>query len=274
MKINLQVGRDCCRLVCVVRVAVASLLVVAGCTGSIDESDQIMSLTPAQQLAQTAWLTEALPVFKPMCTMCHDGSMASANPMPPAYLAGMTELDIRDTAVAFTPQVVNLNAPMSSRVITQGLHEGPALTAPEISGILLWIQYEHDARPAAAVIETAQMVVVADGTTVNKYDLSTLGSTGSSLSFVAQNVSGDLYLTQMMLTAGPSGLSLSHPLFDSWPAATPTVPTPDPSDRYFDVVIDLAAAGTYKLGATGDATFVGFSPTDPLSIRFDAVSTK
>ena len=276
MKINRQSARDYCRLVYVLRVAavVASLFVV-GCTGSIDEGDQVAGLTPQQQLAQEAWLDKALPVFKPQCTMCHDGSMATASPVPPAYLAGMTELDIRDTAVAFVPQVINLNSPMSSHVVTQGAHEGPALTSPEISDVLLWIQYEHDARPAAMVIETPQMVPVADSTTLNSIDLSGIGGgTGSSFQFMAMTIGPDLYLSGMQFVAGTSGLSLSHPLFDTWPAATPMMATPDPSDRYFDVVIDLAAGAMYKLGTTGTATFSGFTPTDPISLRFDAMSTK
>lgn len=250
-----------------VRRAVA-LLVVAGCTGSIDAGGQVDNLTPAQQLAQSAWLKKALPVFKPTCTMCHDGSMAAA----PAYLMGMTDLDIRDTAIAFMPPVVNLGAPQSSRVATKGAHEGPALTAPQISDILIWIQYEHDARPPGMLIETAQMTPVLDGTTVNKIDLSALGSPGSSVNFIAQAVGPDLYMTGLGVTAGASGLSLAHPLFESYVTGMMD-PTPDPADQFFNVALDLAANATAKLG-DGTVTFPGFSSATAISIRFDALANK
>src|SRR5437879_6644450 len=137
------------------------------------------------------------------------------------YLAGMTDVMIRETAVAFLPQVVNLNAPQSSRVLSKGVHEGPQLLSQEASDILEWLVAERDARPAGPVIETAQFPVMlctsgnpGDATCpINKVDLSPLGPAGAELDFVAQALSGDLYATGMAFKAGPTdGLYVEHPL--------------------------------------------------------------
>ena len=125
----------------------------AACTGDIEDKS-LQGLTPAEALAKTRWLKDAEPVFQAKCFMCHDGSMATAVPPPDPYLAGMGDMAIRDTAIAYVPQLVNLGAPRSSRVLSKGMHEGPALTAQEASKILGWIQAEHDARPPAMIIET------------------------------------------------------------------------------------------------------------------------
>lgn len=248
----------------------------AACTGTIDAGDQVAGLTPAQQLAQEAWIEKALPVFKPECTMCHDGT----NPMypdAPAYLAGAKDLDIRDTAIAFMPPVVNLGAPGSSRVISRGMHEGPMLTSPQISDVTLWIQAERDARPPGTVAETAKAAVMlctagnpGDATCpINHLDTTAAGAAGT-VDFVVQQVGPDLYFTNLAITAGAGGLTLAHPLFESYPA-TATDPTPNPNDRYFNVSLSLAAGASSPLG-TGTATFTGFGITNPISVRFDSLT--
>lgn len=263
----------------VVARSLALVLLVAGCTGDIEDKS-LQGLTPAEALAKTRWLKDAEPVFQAKCFMCHDGSMATAVPPPDPYLAGMGDMAIRDTAITYVPQLVNLGAPRSSRVLSKGTHEGPALTAQEASKILGWIEAEHDARPPAMVIETMQVTMTADSPVTIPLD--SIGLAGATITFNAQVLQGSLYATGLQVTAGADGAYLEHPLFMSYPpgagagsgsgsgSGSAVEPIPDPQDRYFSTTIDLMAAGSGAIGTLAP-TFDGFSIANPISVRFDVV---
>ena len=119
---------------------IAIALSLAACSGEI-QSDIYEDLDPKAQVALEKWVEKALPVLGTKCVMCHDGSMPMIG-----YLAGATDLERRDTLIAYMPAVVNMNAPQSSRMLTKGSHTGPALDAIEASNILQWIVAERDAR--------------------------------------------------------------------------------------------------------------------------------
>jgi len=240
---------------------------LAACTGTID-SDELAGLTPEEQAAQTAWLKKALPVFKSTCAMCHDGSMPDIG-----YLAGDSDLAIRDTLIAYQPPLVNFNAPQSSRMLSKGMHEGPALTANQASDVLAWITAQRDAMPLDPGVETAQVTpMLCNGLPppcpVNTIDLTSAGLPGATLTFEAQGVGSDIYLSAIQVTAGADGAYLAHPLVDSWPAGA-TAPTQDPNDRYFNVVFNVMDATPTTLGTDGG--FAGLAPADPISFHFDVV---
>ncbi len=241
-----------------------AVVLLAACTGDITDKS-LAGLTPAQALAKQRWLQKAEPVFKAHCTSCHDGSMSTASPVPDPYLVGMTDMAIRDTAVAYVPQLVNLGAPASSRVLTKGTHEGPAMTAQEASDVLSWITAERDARPPAMVIETMPVTMMQGSATTIPLD--SLGYAGATISFTATAVQSDTYATGITVTAGADGLYLQHPLFVSNPAGG--MPVPDPIDRFYSTTLDLMAAGTMTLSSA--TTFSGFKIGDPLTVRFDVL---
>lgn len=242
-----------------------AVLLLAGCTGDITDKS-LAGLTPEEALAKTRWLKQALPVFEAKCTMCHDGSMAAAVPPPDPYLAGMGDMAIRDTAVTYVPQLVNLGSPKSSRVLSKGAHEGPALTAQEASAILGWIEAERDSRPPAMVVETAPVTMQGSGATTVPLD--SLGYAGANISFTAMPVQDDTYVTGITVTPGADGLYLEHPLFVSNPAGAD--PIPDPQDRFYSTTIDVMAGSNAPIGSTA-TTFTGFKISDPLTIRFDVL---
>ena len=70
------------------------------------------TLTPEQQAARTAWTNEAWPHLQQQCVGCHAGSEQDI-----AFLAGGDALKVRDALLGFNVQVVNLDAPGSSRYI-------------------------------------------------------------------------------------------------------------------------------------------------------------
>jgi hypothetical protein len=253
------------------------LLAIAGlltaCSGEI-QSEIYENLNPKEQVALEKWVEKALPVLGTKCVMCHDGSMPMIG-----YLAGATDLERRDTLIAYMPAVVNMNAPQSSRMLTKGNHTGPALEAKEASDILSWIVAERDARPEIPPIRSAKMVPAlctagnpgGPDCPINMIDLSTLGQPGTVEVVVSQLVS-DSYLTNIQIKAGAAGLHVAHPLFESWPAGA-TEPKPDPIDRWFNVDAQIAPNMAITVG-TGEGTFVGFNVADELSIRFDIFEMK
>ena len=65
-----------------------------------------------------------------------------------------------------------------------------------------------------------------------------------------------MYLSEIMLSAGPDGAHLVHPLFVVWQAETPE---PDPIDRFAGLDLALAAGQSQMIGG-GTAVFVEVPP--------------
>ena len=119
---------------------------------------------------------------------------------------------------------MNLGAPRSSRVLSKGTHEGPALTAQEASKILGWIEAEHDARPPATIIETMQVMMTSGSPATIALD--SIGLAGATITFTAQPLQGDLYVTGLTVNPGADGVHLEHPLFMSDPPGAPRARAP------------------------------------------------
>jgi hypothetical protein len=236
-----------------------------GCTGEI-QSDNLEGLPPAEQVARTAWVEKALPVFTEACNSCHGGSM----PMV-AYIGGADDLMKRDTLINYVPRVVNLGAPQSSRILTKGDHSatggGPALLSNQATAVLTWIVAEAKAHPVTA-IRSEKFTPMMD----NTIDLTPLG-TAATLTFSSQQVGNDLYITGAKITAGADGLYVEHPLFETYPMGA-TDPKPDPVDTFFAVQGNLMPGQVLNFGETGAASIAGFLLTDPMSIRFDVFEKK
>jgi mono/diheme cytochrome c family protein len=256
-----------------VRLSVGAVAMIAlvGCTGLIE--DGTAGLTKEEAAARDAWIKGAAPVLTTNCIACHNGSRPMVE-----FLAGDGDLAIRDSILAFTPAVVNLDAPASSRLLTKGVHDGPALLASEASALLEWVKAEKDAQPVPegtdpkVEIEPFIPAICTSGTPpaptcpVNDVDLTVLGLTGAKLHFVAQALGSGLYLNQLSIIGGPDGVYLEHPLFVSYPAMAEE-PTFDTIDRFFNVKINSMANETTMIGG-GTAAFIGFTATDKMSIHF------
>jgi hypothetical protein len=268
-------------------VTVAAMVAAVGCTGLIDNHGG--GLTPEEAIAHEKFATKALPVFKQECVACH----ASGDHGAPTFLAGATAEDIRTSLINENPQVVNPQAPASSRVLTKGLHSGPELMAQEAADILDWIQAEHDALPKDGDGGTTQLETAlfapqrctsgAAGDTsgcstggaccpFNTVDLSIapFNLPGASIKFIWQSLTDtDSYVNRLSLNASSAGAYIEHPLFVSWPNGQP--PVPDTLDRFFNVKLDVAPNANSMING-GTAAFVGFVPTDKISISFKVVS--
>jgi hypothetical protein len=260
-----------------VRLSVGALvaMTLAACNGLIDGPGGTGNVTPEQQVAINAWNNKAWPVLKTQCTGCHAGTEADV-----AFLAGGSSMAIRDTLLNFAVQVVNLDAPDSSRLLTKGAHNGPSLTAQQSSDILEWIKAERD---AAGVMEDQGLqtgkfspLICTSGNPgdptcpINHVSLDGIPLPGATIDLVVQALSQDIYVTDLTLNASVDGVYLEHPLFVSWPA-DPTQPEiPDTLDRFFNVKMNLMPGTSDSIGG-GTAAFVGFAPQNQVSIHFKVI---
>lgn len=270
-----------------VRLTVAALALFAGfgCSGLIDGGGN-GGLTPEEATAQRLWVEKALPVLQTQCVVCHNGSRPNIG-----FVVGAGDLEKRTAILAYTPTVVNLDAPASSRILTKGIHEGPALNAIQTSDLLEWANAERAAAPGPGdggpTLETAQFLVQVctsglpddppanpnPNCPVNKVSLADIGAVGAEIRFVVQSLGSGLYMTNLKLVPAADGAFIEHPLFVSWPADG-SEPKADTIDRFFSVKMNLMAAATVEeqqIGG-GTAAFVGFLATDKLSIHFKAAS--
>jgi len=253
-----------------------AMLTLSGCTGLIDSGDK--GQTPEEIKARQMWIEKASPVLTTSCIGCHAGQRANTD-----FLLGATDLEIRARMIEFTPGVINLSAPQSSRILTKGPHEGPSLTATEMSDVLEWIRAEKDAQPdpaesdPAANLETTPFTpaICTSGTPpsptcpTNDIDLTEVGLPGAKLHFVATALGSGLYLNQLSIVPGPDGVYLEHPLFASY--ADDGAVTPDEIDRFYNVKMNLMGTSMGEQIQGGYAAFPLFKPNAKISVLFKLV---
>jgi len=279
-----------------VRLSAAAIAVMAlvGCTGLIEGKDD-PGVSPEEKAARDKWINEALPAFQSAtCTTCHAGQQPGVG-----FLVGMNDLDTRNTLLTFDPQVVNLDAPTSSRVLTKGSHAGPSLDAQYVQPIVDWIQAEVAAAGAAGGTTSTTLITMpftpllcTSGTSgsptcpINTVSLVDVGMaattpvdlTGAKISFVVQPLSSSMYVTDLTLTAGTNGIYIEHPLFVYLPPTGGMCsdgtagPCPDTIDRYFATKLDLMMGMAAEIEG-GTAAFAGFAPVAgaQLQIAFKVV---
>jgi hypothetical protein len=261
------------------------MLAVVGCTGLIDGGSD--GLTRQERVARQKWTDSAYPVFRDNCVTCHAGS----RPMIEFLLGGTTDAGAAyDSIKAYDPPVMNVDAPGSSRVLSKGLHDGPALTGEQSFAILTWLQAERDAvitKPTdeTSLLATAPFMVElcppfdpANPTfvcpTINHVPLDTIPNIGpqipgAEITFTAHALTSGLYLSNLKLSGGTAGAYVEHPLFVSKPVEGEQFP--DQIDRYFNLKMNLAASATEQLSG-GTAMFSGFVATDMVEIHFKTIS--
>jgi hypothetical protein len=250
-------------------------MLTMGCTGLIDDGGS-GGLTGEQKVARQKFTKKALPRLNENCTVCHNGSRLNIG-----FLVGSSDMAMRESLVGFDPAVINLEAPTSSRLLTKGLHEGPALQGEQASDILEWLQSEREAAPDfdGPRLETPEFspLICTAGQPgeptcpVNTVALDAMGIAGARIDFVAQSLSSGLYVRNLKLVPGAGGAFIEHPLFVSWPLDAD--PVPDSIDRFFNVKMNLSPTATAEEQqiAGGTAAFIGFSPADSLTIHFKTV---
>jgi hypothetical protein len=266
-----------------VLVGLAGLVGLVGCTGLIDGGSD--GLTRQERVARETWAISAYPVFRDNCVTCHGGSRPMVE-----FLRGGTIDSVYDTIKSHDPPVMNVDAPGSSRVLSKGLHDGPALTGEQSFAILTWLQAERDAVISKPTDETRLLATAPFAVelcppfdpaspafvcaTINHVPLDAIAGIGAQIpgaeiTFTAHALSAGLYLSNLKITGGTAGAYVEHPLFVSRPTEGDIYP--DQIDRYFSVKMNVMASATEQLSG-GTAMFSGFVASDMVEIHFKTIS--
>lgn len=257
-----------------VKLSAGAMLMVAavGCTGLIGGGSD--GQTDQQHQATSAWAEDAYPVLKQACGPCHAGPTVGVN-----FMGGADADAAKATLLAYSPPVVDFDAPTSSRILSKGKHSGPELTGDQQTSLINWLEAEKEAQdndpahPVKVYKVPPFTPTLCPATTpdtqcpVNKVMLGSLDPSigaDAEIDFVAQDVGG-LDVSNLTIVGGAAGVYLEHPLFVSLPVGGKLIP--DPIDRYF-AEKDNVAGGKTQLVAGGGAIFVGFTATDQIEIHF------
>jgi len=221
---------------------------LAGCVDT-EQPMTAPALDAAHQFSDRAW--PALAV----CAGCH-GAQPTID-----FLAPGTADGAYASVFAFQPAIIDLDAPSASLLVTMGKHTGPALDPTSAQVVLDWLEQEKKER----VTTTGTAIEVGPVDLVMGAPVSLPLPTGGTLAFTPSTIANGLYLSQLAITAPAGGLHVVHPLFVEHPVRLPAII--DTLDRFSDVDVRLGANEHYDLGG-GDALFVNFDPSVPLSIHF------
>lgn len=210
----------------------------------------------AERAAIESFDKQVMPILSDNCAACH-ATMANID-----FLK--SEPDVRQRVMGW-PGLVALDAPNDSLLLGKGAHEGPAFTIEQATIVLDWIQLERAAAGGEeSAVELDPFQPIAG---LNTIDLGAIGLVGSSISFRMEPLSVGMYLSEIVLTGGPDGAHLVHPLFVVWQAATET-PEPDPIDRFAGLDLSVTAGQQAMIGG-GTAVFVDVPPDSMLSLHFE-----
>lgn len=244
------------RLVVSTSLSVATASALFACTaGEIAiRDDGADDGSEAELAAIESFDKDVMPILSANCAACH-ATMPNVD-----FLK--SEPDPRQRMMEW-PDLVVLTSPSDSLLLNKGSHEGPALTVDQSAVILEWIQLE---RVAAGSEDTrVEMDPFQPIPGMNSIDLGAVGLTGSSISFRMEPLAVGMYLSEIMLSAGPDGARLVHPLFVVWQAEGPE---PDPIDRFAGLDLAVASGQSQMIGG-GTAVFVDVAPDSMLSLHFE-----
>jgi hypothetical protein len=255
------------RMVRLTAMALATVSVASGCLGEVTSD----SGSGTSGVAKKKFKQEALPFLKTACIGCHGGSSQ------PLFLAGSTDDAVYDTIVAST--VVNFSAVGSSRVIIKGQHSGPALTSEQSGGVLSWLEAERDERANGGTGPTADIETLAFATEpcrgepgqmtcpVNTVALDAIGAPGATLTFTMENLADSIYLKDLAINAGPTGVFIEHPLFV---AIKDGRQIPDGNDTLVDTKLNVQ---TGSKPINGGRAIFSFPRSPTMKIVFRSVKT-
>ncbi len=234
----------------------ALALAAVGCTGDIidPEGDPL-------EAAMQAFDTTVAPTMQTKCASCH---VSTENPQ---FMRPNPTL--REGVLTFnTGGLVNMMDPIASRLAVYASSQAHATvgvnyTPAEAAQVTAWVELEALAAGVEPepVVETAKITPVVGA---NEVDLTSIGLTGSKMTFDYQPLATGMYLSRIQINASTGGVRLVHPLFVVWDQATAI---PDPIDRFSDIDLTVAEMTTSQVGG-GTAVFVDIPPQGQLSVHF------
>jgi hypothetical protein len=203
--------------------------------------------------------SDVAPKLEMRCLACH-----GADRTGPAFLTG----DVHETLLSW-PALVELDDVDSSRILTKGLHEGPAWEPAEAAAVRTWIEMEAAARADdpedpedPRVYSTA--AVPPDGFVV--LELDEMGIPGAALTFIGERTAAGIVLSDVQVSAGRTGARLEHPVVVTWQDGHE--PEPDAVDRFAGIELRVSPFESQPLADR--IILVGFPTTGGrVSFLFD-----
>lgn len=222
-----------------------------------------------------------LPVLQDRCGDCHVEGQDGA----PIFLAGP---DVYASVMEYEGLVVP-GEPMASTLLTYGSHRGPAWTPSEARLIRDWILEEGGVMDApvadggADAGADAGAEPIGDGGPAGRMtsgvavsdsgrqeiDLGEVGLAGSVFAFRSQRVGADMELSELAITAGPTGIHIENPRLVIWAAGTPIYD----EDRFAGTVIDVPPDRTINLSSGVSVLLSDFPDPGALGIEFAVART-
>lgn len=235
-----------------VTAALGLAIAASACVGDITGSDGDSAATLA---AKAKFETDVQPILDGFCSACHSGGMPNIEFMMP-------NPDARSQMLGWTG-LVDLAAPTSSTLLTKGAHTGPALTPDQSAVMLDWIELEVIAAGGepAPTVETERLTPTPG---LNTVDLTALGLTGTTITFLYEPLATGMYLSDLEVNGGTGGAHLVNPLFVIWSEG---VAEPDPINRFGNIDLTVLEATSSQIGG-GTAVFVDVIPGSDISLHF------
>lgn len=206
------------------------------------------------------------PLLENRCAACHDADRTG-----PAFLAD----PVYDTLLEY-PALVDLEDPGSSRLLTKGAHAGPAWPVTEADAVRGWVEAEAASSadtpedPTALVEDGAtEPVAIVEGLNVIDLEEAASGIAGARLTFVATRTGAGVFLAELRVYAGATGIRLRRPVLVT---VEEGVSEPDPVDRFAGIELQLDAFESALLG-TGSVSLVGFPEGGQLAFVFDRIGS-
>ncbi len=222
-------------------------------TGDPTPDANTAELTPEEEV-ELQFNTEVAPLLTNFCSACH-GPETTVPFMGPSA-------EEMYSSVKEWPNLVSLQAPSASSLITRGAHSGPAWQPDQLTVVRQWIEAEAELAPdQGPVLETTPFVPVEGA---NIIDLAEVGLTGATITFEMDALSTGMYIYRMSLNAADQGVHIVHPTFIPWEGDSPL---PDPVDRFSNVDIYAGVQESTSVGG-GTLILVGVDSTSPISVRF------
>ena len=181
------------------------------------------------------------------------------------FLESTPESDLYNTLMTWdNGGLFDFETTANSLLLTKGQHTGPAWSPEDYEQVRAWIELEAVARgeePVAAPTTALFTPIIG----LNTVDLSPLGLTGSTVTFLFEPLDTGAYLSEIRLNGGTGGARIVHPLFVAY---VDGVAVPDRVDRFSFVDMAVEDGESQYIGG-GTFVMLDFPPDSDLLIIFE-----
>ncbi|MSP17442.1 MAG: hypothetical protein EXR73_12695 [Myxococcales bacterium] len=247
----------------------------AGCEGRFFyDGPRILADAGPDQMARELFVATVAPIMAMKCDSCHK----TAQLLAPLFESTYDSVTAHMTTPP-DPAFLHCSRPDSSLFFTKGMHAGPPFDAITESPLVsTWLALWAMTSPACAGMleeEPATAPVVLENLGSNELDLSPVGVglEGAKLRFTLASTAGGLLLSSLQLVAGPGGLHVINPRFETCPMPPDVTLDMNNSFSTTDLMLDADETRTL-LNRSGFAQHSLTSHTlgVPLAIRFDTIT--